>query len=81
MNPQAAKTTTTVIDGATTTEITTEPATIEMTLATSLQELIEKENLPTVILDNLKTYITDTNSKLGGPTDQDRKKIFPLNPK
>ena len=39
------------------------------------------ENLPTVLLDNLKSYITESNTKLAGPTDQDRKKLFPLNSK
>lgn len=52
-----------------------------MTLATSLQELIDQSHLPTVLLDNLRTYITDANTKLALPTDQDRKKLFPLNGK
>jgi len=42
---------------------------VEMTLATSLQELIDQSHLPTVLLDNLRTYITDANTKLAGPTD------------
>jgi hypothetical protein len=43
--------------------------------------LIEKEKLPQIILDNLKGYINKLNAKLAGPSTQDRKKAFIVNPK